>query len=128
MSLTIRILGWFPGRLFGFGGKREAGTVIKDWIVDARTGKWKLANCNKDLDSNLKNIPIPSLFISLDDDPLTNHNMVKRFADKMNPEITTHLKLNPSELNMNAKGVGIHFRWARSTGIIPYISKWVSKL
>lgn len=128
MSFVLLILGWFPGKLFGFGGKREAKTVIRDWIVDARTGKWTLANCDKDLDGNLKNIPIPSLFISLDGDPFTNHKMVKRFADKMNPDITTHIKLKPSDLNMNAKGVAIHFRWARSTSIIPYISDWVSKL
>jgi predicted alpha/beta hydrolase len=48
-----RLLGYFPGRVIGFGG-REARTVMKDWTHNLKTGSYKLTTSIFDYDSALK--------------------------------------------------------------------------
>lgn len=128
MKISKTILGYFPGSWFKFGGKREASTLIEDWITDAWTGKWTLKGCNLDLDDNIKNISIPSLFISFEGDPLTNGDMVEYYAKKFDPKLTTHIHLKPQDIGLDLHGVSIHFRWARSWNVLPIVKNWISNL
>jgi len=66
-SLAGRLLGHFPGRKFGFGG-REARTLMQEWATNARTGKYKLKHSTNNYAELLTKVTLPILAVNYAED------------------------------------------------------------
>jgi len=62
-SLIGRILGHFPGRKLGFGGK-EARSLMQDWGHNARTGQFNLKNSSHNYTKLLSTLKLPILSVN----------------------------------------------------------------
>jgi len=121
-----RLLGYFPGRVIGFGG-REARTVMKDWTRNLKTGSYKLTNSFFDYDSALKEATPNILCISFENDKLIAPkqaviNLLNKFSHAANKE---HLHFTADQIgipNLN------HFNWAKQpTPLVGIIDEWIKK-
>ena len=121
-----RLLGYFPGRVIGFGG-REARTVIKDWTRNLKTGSYKLTNSIFDYDSALKEATPNILCISFENDKLIAPkqaviNLLNKFS----------ATANKVHLHFTADKIGIpnlnHFNWAKQpTPLVKIINEWIKE-
>ena len=121
--LLAVLLGYFPGRLIGFGGT-AARTVIRDWAHNARTGRYDLVNSPHDFDTRLKHLRRPVLAVSIAGDgfapPRALVNLCRKFPDAP----LTHWLVQPGELE--SEGLD-HFGWVRHSGpIAARIGAWVA--
>ena len=121
-----RLLGYFPGRVIGFGG-REARTVIKDWTHNLKTGSYKLTTSIFDYDSALKEATPNILCISFENDKLIAPkqaviNLLNKFSATANK---VHLHFTADQIgipNLN------HFNWAKQpTPLVRIINEWIKK-
>ena len=121
-----KLLGYFPGRIIGFGG-REARTTMKDWTHNLKTGSYKLTNSTFDYDQALKEAKPNILCISFDNDNLIAPkqaviNLLNKFSDKANIE---HLHFTADQIgipNLN------HFSWAKQPApIVGIVNEWIKK-
>jgi len=121
-----RLLGYFPGRAIGFGG-REARTVMKDWTHNLKTGSYKLTTSIFDYDSALKKASPNILCISFENDKFIAPkqsviNLLNKFSDTAKKE---HLHFTADEIgipNLN------HFNWAKQpTPLVSIINEWIKK-
>ncbi len=119
---SSKILGYFPGKFIGFGGK-EARTLMKDWAHLARTGKFKIANYPHDFETLIQNIQVPVLSISLEGDTFAPFKSVENFNAKLQKADLTHFHLNPNEgENFN------HFTWVKKNeAVLFHIEQWLNQ-
>jgi len=118
-SLISAILGHFPGRTLGFGG-REARNIMKDWAYNARTGDYKLCN------SRFNYLPFPSvpnldvLAINFSDDQLAPNKATDHLLSKLSAN-------NISKIQVSGDDIGrikaTHFNWLRSP---EYVAKIIA--
>jgi len=121
--LLSKIIGHFPGSVMGFGG-REARTVMKDWCYNAVYGEYKLANSNHDYELSLRQMNIPVLSFSIENDHLASktaiENLHKKF-DRNSKILQLHLTsdlTNISPLN--------HFSWTKDSNYLgQQIKNWL---
>lgn len=121
-----KLLGYFPGRFIGFGG-REARTTMKDWTHNLKTGSYKLTNSSFDYDQALKEAKPNILCISFENDHLIAPkqaviNLLNKFNDKARIE----------HLHFTADQIGIpnvnHFSWAKQPSpIVGIVHEWIKK-
>lgn len=111
------VLGYFPGRKFGFGGT-EARGVIRDWARQARTGRYEPGGASIDYERLLGELDAPVLAFSFEDDFLSPPRAVGNLLAKMRRARVTHVTL---------AGDGIdHFRWVRNPGaLVEKIREWL---
>ncbi|MGO1165870.1 MAG: alpha/beta hydrolase family protein [Janibacter sp.] len=67
MGALTRVLGYWPGPRFGFGGVQPR-TLIREWAAFARTGR--LAPSGQDIVGGLRERELPLLVVDLDNDTL----------------------------------------------------------
>ena len=116
--LLVKILGYFPGKKVGFAGT-EAKNVILDWAYTGRTGKYRPIGDNFDYESNFKNIELPVLAISFENDKLAPQKAVKELTEKMPNAKVEHLHF--SEKNYD------HFNWVKNNQqVIQSINEWIT--
>ncbi len=121
--LISAVLGYYPGRRFGFGGT-EAGTLIRDWAYQCRTGLYKLTGSPHDFEALLKTIRKPVLAFSFDDDGLTPYKAVRHLCGKMPEATVTHLHVKPRDLDLDELG---HFKWVRNfKALTGKIESWMN--
>ncbi len=119
------LLGYFPGRLIGFGGT-AARTVIRDWARNARTGRYDLTHSPHDFEARLKQLRRPVLAVSIAGDgfapPRALDNLCRKFSGA--PLARWHVR--PGEL----APVGMdHFGWVRHSGpIAARVAEWVASI
>lgn len=124
------ILGWFPGERLGFGGPAEAKNFMLDWCHNIWTGNWKPIGCPyDDITENMKNIPVPAYFTTIDSDVFTPPVCCAKFASYLNPSTTTYKTIESKnyEEYRDVPGEVIHIRWARGDAILPIIEDFVVK-
>jgi len=108
--LISALVGYFPGRRLGFGG-REARGVMQDWAYNARTGNYRLAN------SRYPYHPFPSisnlhvLAINFDDDKLAPVEATDHLLSKISPASITKLSMSGNDIGRKSAN---HFNWLRS--------------
>lgn len=118
--LLSRLLGYFPGKSVGFGG-REARTLMRDWSTLARTGKFKIAHQQRDFEALIRAIELPVLSISLEGDNLAPINAVKSFNAKLKRANLIHLRLRSK-----TKKPYNHFNWVKNKEeVINRIVNWL---
>ena len=118
-----KIMGYFPGNVIGFGGK-EARHVMKDWGNNALTGKYKLTNSEFDYENSLKDLIIPLVTISIENDELASKKAVENLYKKFNPVSTIkHFHLTSDQTGVVSLN---HFNWAKKPEyFIDVIKDWV---
>ncbi|MBI5569417.1 MAG: alpha/beta fold hydrolase [Desulfomonile tiedjei] len=118
------ILGYFPGNIIGFGGSESKG-VIRDWSREALTGVYNVAGSPHDFETLLRQLSIPVLAISLEDDWFAPKRAVRNLCKKMERAPLTYCHLLPGDVAAGRIG---HFQWVRNAGpVIEEIREWLSK-
>jgi predicted alpha/beta hydrolase len=119
--IIAEIVGYFPGRQFGFGG-REARRVMRDWSAQARTGRYQTSSSVIDFDSLLTTATMPVLAITLCGDRLAPHGAVRHLCSKMVRAKTEHRCVKIVGGRRRA-----HFQWVGESGvIIPHVLRWLA--
>lgn len=113
-ALLGKTLGYFPGNLIKFGG-REARGVMSDWAYQARWGRYRLGKSLEDIESELTQLHLPVLGVSIEHDTLSPPSALAHLTGKLaNSTVTRrHLPENP-----HFPGAADHFRWARNPGFV----------
>ncbi len=120
--LLAALLGYFPGRRIGFGGT-AARTVIRDWALNARTGRYDLTNSPHDFESRLGALRRPVLAVSIAGDGFAPPRALDNLCRKCPDAPLTRWHVQPGELE--PEGLD-HFGWVRHSGpIAARIAAWV---
>ncbi len=118
-----KFIGYFPGDKLGFAG-REAQDLIYDWAQQIKTGNYVLCNSRLDYEELIKNISIPILAISFENDSLAPRRSVENFYKKMKNCNVEHKHCNSEDVNI--KNVG-HFNWTKNPdAIVEMVKEWIS--
>ncbi|MFL5349194.1 MAG: alpha/beta fold hydrolase [Hyalangium sp.] len=116
------VLGYYPGRRFGFGGT-EARRLIREWTAFAARGRLRVTQSPHDTEARLQQFSRPLLAISFDDDPLAPRPAVDHLLSKMPRAELTRWHLRPSEVGVQALN---HFQWAkRPAPVAELIGEWI---
>ncbi|MGB1242991.1 MAG: hypothetical protein ACPG49_10750 [Chitinophagales bacterium] len=102
-----KIMGYFPGKYIGFGGK-EARTLMRDWSYLARTGNFRITGSSQDFETLIAGVQLPVLSISFEGDDFAPPKAVKGFNSKLEKASLTHLHLSPK-----AGEKFNHFNWVK---------------
>lgn len=125
-GVISNIFGFYPGKLFGFGGL-DAKSLMLDWSNQARTGKYELLHDEFDYEYALGKLKIDTLAISFQNDEFAPEQAVENLYLKFNPTSAIdhrHL-MNDHPLNETFN----HYSWTKSPkNIITIIRDWFSKL
>ncbi len=120
--LWSRLLGYFPGRLVGFGG-REARRLMRDWSHQGRTGRYEPAGSGHDYEALLARLELPILSLTFTDDHYCPRRAAEGLLHKMPAGRTRFLQLSPQELGLGEIG---HFAWVKQPGlVVPRIVEWI---
>ncbi|MFK7904498.1 MAG: alpha/beta fold hydrolase [Chitinophagales bacterium] len=115
-----KIVGYFPGKYVGFGGK-EARTLMRDWSYLARTGNFRITGSNQDFEALIAEIELPVLSISFEGDDFAPPKAVKGFNAKLKKASLTHFHLRPKK-----GGKFNHFNWVkRNEAVLERITNWL---
>ena len=118
------VLGYFPGNIMGFGGTESKG-IIRDWSREALKGVYDVAGSPHDFETLLRQLRIPVLAFSLDDDWFAPERAVHNLCKKMEQAPLTHWHLVPEDFPVDRIG---HFQWVRHADpIVEKIRQWLPK-
>jgi predicted alpha/beta hydrolase len=120
--LVARILGYYPGNLFRFGG-REARTLMGDWSRQGRTGEYRVTGNPNNFEHLLSTMKVPVLSISFSDDKLAPLKAVEHLLNKMRNSDVEHRRLAPEDVGLDRLG---HFGWVKNAEVIaPIVAEWI---
>ncbi|WP_239311858.1 MULTISPECIES: alpha/beta fold hydrolase [unclassified Frankia] len=120
--LVTRILGHWPGHRLGFAGRQPAGLML-DWCRHARTGRYEPAGSEQNFEQRLRELSVPVLAVSLDDDLLAPRRAVDILCAKLGsaPLARLHLDRASGQLRLG------HIDWIRDGGTIAArMTDWVT--
>lgn len=121
---VLLLLGYYPGERLGFGG-REARTLMRDWLVMARTNAYRAHGVDEDFDAAIARYCGPLLAIRLEDDRFAPAAAMDAVSGKFRSAVVTKVLVNSAELGDAAD----HFRWARTPGaIVRHVRDWLDGL
>ena len=117
------VLGYFPGRVFGFGG-REARRLMNDWARIARYNLFNFDGDPFDYDGTLAAIGSPVLNLCFPADTYAPLSAVHRFTDKL-PQNQLHIEmLDTPEFHQTH-----HFNWVRQGDLLaPVLLRWLARI
>lgn len=108
--LIAKMIGYFPGKQIGFGGK-EARTVMQDWGYNGMTGKYAPQGDPFDYESALAKTTIPVLAMSMEGDTFAPKRAVSFLYEKFySSSDITHHHITPSEAGVEKLN---HYLWAK---------------
>jgi predicted alpha/beta hydrolase len=118
------LIGYWPGKRFGFGGT-EAGGVMRDWARQGRTGDYRPEGSRVDYERALGALTLPLLAIGVDNDTLAPPGSREHLLSKV-PRCAVDRWHYTTEA---AGGKHIdHFRWVRHhTALCAHLAQWVLK-
>jgi predicted alpha/beta hydrolase len=123
-EVIARLVGHFPGRLFGFAG-REARGVIRDWRRQAWTGRYELYGSTIDHEARLATMRPAILAVAIADDRFAPEAALRQLCTKMNPAAIDCRRLaRPS----GERGRP-HFAWMRHPAdVVAAAAGWIDGL
>ncbi len=120
--LISKVIGYFPGRLFRFGG-REARGVIGDWSRQALTGKYRPAGERRDVEKLLGLLNAEVLAFSIEGDIFAPVKAVENFCAKLPGSHIRHEHIVPDDYGIRSLN---HFNWVYQPGpFIEKIDNWI---
>lgn len=112
-----KLKGYFPGRLFKFGG-RTFQRLINDWGRQALSGRYVIEGSDRQWELMMSQTQISILAISLKKDFLAPPEAVNHLCDKMKKASLTKHCLDKPDLD--------HFNWLKSPDeFIVRIASWL---
>ena len=118
------VFGVFPGKTLRFAGV-EARGVIRDWSVNARTGRYQVANAPVDYEQALRDARTPTLSVSFEVDALAPQRACRNLLAKLEQAPITEVQLDRAALGEHTG----HFGWLKSPGIVTgEVMEWVRAL
>lgn len=122
--LIASLVGYFPGRKVGFGGK-EAKTVMYDWGHVGKTGKYEPANTSFNYEAALQKLDVPVLAISYSKDNFSP----KRAVENLYKKYSSKAKITHRHLTANEAGTLTydHYNWIKNPEeIVELVSTWLA--
>ncbi len=127
MPLSIRIKGYFPGKLLG-----SSEDLPKDMALEWRS--WCMSpnylfDKVEEADKKYQGVSVPVYSISAEDDKFAPQNVVNWISQRYENAAVTRIHLMPKELNLNSIGHFGYFRsdkkviWHQLLGILNKLSK-----
>lgn len=118
-----RMLGYFPGKQVGFGG-REAKTVMKDWGLNAKKGIYKPIGSDFDYEKALSAFSAPVLAMSLEGDTFAPKKAVANLVNKLGTAPgKEHRHISPEEAGSSKLN---HFNWVKESDFfVKTVKAWV---
>ena len=117
------VLGYVPGKRFGFGGEREARTLMRDWSHNAATARYEPIGSHVDYEDALVGLVVEFVTVNVAGDSMGPPNAVELMFEKLPSAIGTRIEAELSE-----RGPGAHFRWARDpSAVSAAIDGWLSQ-
>lgn len=101
------VAGYFPGRRLGFGGN-EARSVMNDWVVSARSGRYSIP---PEIESHMATLSMPILAMWLAEDFYIPRAAVDDLLGKM-PNASIEVDVLDAAAMMDGKAD--HFSWMAS--------------
>jgi len=115
-------VGHYPGQRLGFA-KRESRSVMRDWAMSGRTGRYQPAGVDTNLEAALEHHTAPILGIRMENDWFVPPGSLQYLLDKC-PNAPTQTRM------IEASGLGgraDHYRWMRQPETTAQaIGEWVS--
>ncbi len=125
LNVVSKICGYLPGNTLGFGG-REARQLISEWAHCARTGRYNLKYDGVSLEKKLKDISLPVLAISFEEDWRAPREAVINLYKKLTSADIAHQHLKGHELGIENLD---HFNWVKQPDIlVERIHNWLCNL
>lgn len=116
------LVGHFPGRQLGFGG-REARTLMRDWAQVARSGRYQLIRAAQDYEAALAGLRKPVLALSFAADSWAPAAAADHLLAKMPEARPTRWRWTAADTGGQALD---HFSWARAPEFIaPRLAEWL---
>ncbi|WP_067542481.1 alpha/beta hydrolase family protein [Nocardia crassostreae] len=120
VRIVSNIKGHWPGGKV-MGGPMAGGVMI-DWSRHALTGNYKPAGSKLNYDRLLRSLPIRTLMISFDSDPLGPKSTVDHLARRLKSATPTRWHFTPDS---NIKNLD-HFAWIKdSPTLAPKLAQWI---
>ncbi len=120
--LISKVAGYFPGRLFGFGG-REARGVIGDWSRQALTGKYRPAGERRDVEKLLGLLNAKVLAFSIEGDIFAPVKAVENICAKLPGSHIRHEHVVAGDYGIRSLN---HFNWVyQPEPFIGIIDNWI---
>lgn len=122
IPFLTRVLGYYPGALFGFGGK-EHGQLMMDWREWAQTGCYDYGQV-RGIEGHMANYEGTLLSISFEGDHLASEQALHKPNAVMSRAAVTRVHLTKEH---QGEHIG-HFEWARRpVGVVKTINDWIDK-
>ncbi len=122
---TSTLIGHYPGRRLGFGG-REARGVIRDWARQGRTGAYRVTGESTNFERLLAEIRAPLLSIRMRDDYFAPERAAEHLLAKMFAAEVTRRVLDPRAYGLDRLG---HFGWVkRAEPAVSAVQEWFSEV
>ncbi|WNE95281.1 alpha/beta fold hydrolase [Streptomyces luomodiensis] len=118
------LIGYWPGKRFGFGGTEAAG-VMRDWARQGRTGGYRLKGSAVDYERALGELALPLLEIGVDNDVLAPAGSREHLLSKVG-------RCGVDRWHYTTEAAGgkhiDHFRWVRyHRALCAHLAQWVLK-
>lgn len=110
VPMIVRALGYFPGHRLGFGG-RQPRSMMRDWALEAQTGRYDLTGSAVDHEAALGLLPNRVLMLTLEGDRLITEAAAEHLASRLTSAELTAGRVNAAA---NDGAAFNHFRWART--------------
>ena len=108
MPWIAKQVGHYPGYRLGFAG-REARSVMRDWALSGREGRYAPPGVGRDLEQALSEITAPLLGVTMMDDWFVPAGSLQYLLDKApNASVSVH-RIGRSHLS----GKADHYRWMK---------------
>ena len=118
------VFGVFPGKTLRFAGV-EARGVIRDWSVNAWTGRYQVADSPVDYEQALRDARTPTLSVSFEIDALAPRRACRNLLAKLEQAPITEVHLDRETLGDHTG----HFGWLKNPDIVTGpVMEWVGTL
>lgn len=118
--LTARLLGYFPGRRIGFGG-REAAQLMSEWGRLARRGRFAVAGL--DAERVCADVRVRALAVSVEGDDMAPPSAVDHLVGKLARAPVRRAHVTGAAADGRLLD---HFRWARSPqAVLDLVVPWL---
>ncbi|MGB5812701.1 MAG: alpha/beta fold hydrolase [Polyangiales bacterium] len=117
------LMGYVPGKRLGFGGLREAKTLMRDWSHNARTARYEPIGSEVDYEEALRTLETSLLTVNIAGDEMGPAHAVDFIFEKVPGARGERI-----EARLSTPKPGAHVRWARdSDEVVKAIDTWVEK-
>lgn len=121
IPISRRLLGYYPGDKFGFGG-REARGMMMDWRQMAGGNRYLARGMKVDFEQGIRCYPGRVLTVRMTDDEFAQSDAVAKVWQKFKQARRSHRLFDEKTLGATAD----HFRWARRpNAVCTAVNSWV---